>query len=472
MKKVKSAARGVRPVRRVRSAPSGAAQGPTWAQWLAGATVATALAAALAWAPVRLLHVLHAAFYVVFGAGVLWRCAALATPGVRATRPALADVDLPRYTVIAPMFEEADVAGQLLANLARLDYPAGRLQVLVVLEAQDVATRGAILAAGPPANVEVVVAPPAALRTKPRACNLALARATGELVVVYDAEDGPHPGQLREAATRFASASPRLACLQAPLRVSTTRLGLFQRQFALEYAALFEVMLPAYARWGLPFPLGGTSNHFRRSALEAVGGWDAYNVTEDADIGLRLARRGHRLGVLRLPTWETPPDLDAWLPQRARWVKGYMQTWGVHMRAPLDGGLRSLVALQATLGMSILSAVWHGPLVLGVIAALLVAVSHLPGPPTSPQIAPEDVVLCLLGWLTAVACMAVGARRAGASLRLSDAVFAPLYWPMQSLAAGFAIQQLVRRPFHWDKTRHRAGASNADAAGPPVRAPG
>ena len=176
--------------------------------------------------------------------------------------------------------------------------------------------------------------------------------------------------------------------------------------------------------------------------------------------------------MLRLPTWETPPDFDAWLPQRARWVKGYMQTWGVHMRAPWRGGLCSAVALQATLGMSILSAVWHGPLVLGVIAALLVAVAHLPGPLAAPGIAPEDAALCLLGWLAAVACMAVGARRAGARLRLSDAVFAPLYWPMQSLAAGFAIQQLVLRPFHWDKTRHRSGASNADAAGPPVRAPG
>ena len=456
---------------RGRARIGGAAQGPTWPQWLAGGIVTTGLAALLAWTPMRLLHAVHAAFYLIFSASVLWRCAALATPQRRRRAGPIADAEPPRYTVIAPMFDEAEVASQLLANLARLDYPADRLQVLVVLEAADAATRAAVLAAAPAANVEVVVAPPAAVQTKPRACNLALARATGEFVVIYDAEDGPRPGQLREAAARFASAPPSLACLQAPLRISTSGLNLFQRQFALEYAALFEVMLPAYARWGLPFPLGGTSNHFRRCALEAVGGWDAYNVTEDADLGLRLARFGYRSGVLRLPTWETPPDFDAWLPQRARWVKGYMQTWGVHMRAPWRGGLRSAAALQATLGMSILSAVWHGPLALGVIATVIVAVSHLPGPMPLPEIAPEDAGLCLLGWLAAVTCMAVGARRAGTSLRLTDALFAPVYWPMQSLAAGFAVRQLVLRPFHWDKTRHRQGASNAAAAGPAVSGP-
>ena len=168
-----------------------------------------------------------------------------------------------------------------------------------------------------------------------------------------------------------------------------------QRQFALEYAALFEVMLPAYARWGLPFPLGGTSNHFRRAALEAVGGWDDYNVTEDADVGLRLAAQGWRLGVLSRPTFETAPDFEAWLPQRARWVKGYMQTWGVHMRTPLAGGWRRFAALQLMLGYAILSAVMHGPLALGVAASVIVAGAYLPGRAHLPDIGPADLALCL-----------------------------------------------------------------------------
>ena len=261
-----------------------------------------AMAAALAWAPRLALSGLHRGLLVVFGLGVLWRLAALVARPRAALAPELPDAALPRYTVIAPMYQEGAVAAQLVANLARLDYPADRLQVLIALEADDLATRAAVLAARPPPFVQVVLAPPGGPRTKPRACNAALRQATGELVVVYDAEDAPDPGQLREAAARFAAAPAGLACLQAPLRIVLgRRRGLVQRQFALEYAALFEVMLPAYARWGLPFPLGGTSNHFRRCALEAVGGWDPYNVTEDADVGLRLAAGGYRLGVLARP---------------------------------------------------------------------------------------------------------------------------------------------------------------------------
>ena len=445
-------------------ARAGAACGPTAVQWLTGAAAMAAIAAALAWAPRLALSGLHRGLLVVFGLGVLWRLAALAARPRATPAPDLPDAELPRYTVIAPLYQEGAVAAQLIANLSRLDYPADRLQVLVALEADDHATRAAVQAAGPPPFVQVVLAPAAGPRTKPRACNAALRRATGELVVIYDAEDAPHPCQLREAAARFAAGPARLACLQAPLRIVLgRRRGLVQRQFALEYAALFEVMLPAYARWGLPFPLGGTSNHFRRAALEAVGGWDDYNVTEDADVGLRLAAQGWRLGVLSRPTFETAPDFEAWLPQRARWVKGYMQTWGVHMRTPFAGGWRRFAALQLMLGYAILSAVMHGPLALGVAASVIVAGAYLPGRAHLPDIGPADLALCLAGWWTALAAMAVGARRAGGRLHTIDALFALAYWPMQSLAAAFAVQQLIRRPFHWDKTSHPAAASNAGA---------
>ncbi len=440
---------------------TGAERGPTWLQWATGGAVMAGLAAALARAPYAAMDALHALFFAVFSLGVAWRLAALATPRRDAAAPELSDADLPRYTVIAPMYDEGEVAAQLLANLRRLDYPADKLQVLIALEGDDLATRAAVAQAGAAGFAEVVLAPAGGPRTKPHACNAALARATGELVVIYDAEDAPHPGQLREAAARFAAAPARLACLQAPLRVALAGLSRFERQFALEYAALFEVMLPAYARWRLPFLLGGTSNHFRRAPLAEVGGWDPYNVTEDADIGLRLAARGYRLGVISRPTYETPPDFDAWLPQRARWVKGYMQTWGVHMRAPLAGGWRRAVSLQAVLGYAILSAVVHGPLALAVVASGLTAISYLPGRPHVPEIAAADLALLVGGWAAAVACVAQGARRAGGRMDVKDALFAAVYWPMQSLAAAFAIQQLVRRPFHWDKTRHRAAASNA-----------
>ncbi|MDI1363997.1 MAG: glycosyltransferase [bacterium] len=202
-------------------------------------------------------------FFVVFLSGALIRVAAICTPRASERATPLSDEALPPYTLIVPLYGEAELAGELVAHLNRLDYPRDRLQALIVLEADDLATRSAFRALDLPAFIQVLVVPPGSPRTKPRACNVALNWTKGDLVVIYDAEDAPDPLQLREAAARFAVEDADLACLQAPLRVETPSYPAFiPHQFQLEYAALFEVLLPAYARWGLPFPLGGTSNHF------------------------------------------------------------------------------------------------------------------------------------------------------------------------------------------------------------------
>ncbi|MGZ9113356.1 MAG: glycosyltransferase family 2 protein, partial [Brevundimonas sp.] len=272
----------------------------------------------------------------------------------------------PRYTVVAALYQEAEVISQLIDRLSRLDYPADRLQGLLVLEAHDHDTIAAALATPQPDWLEVFVVPAGKPQTKPRALNCALAHATGDLLTVYDAEDEPDPLQLREAAARFAAdPTGRLACLQAPLRIrrswTSDASPFLDRQFAAEYASLFETALPGIARLGLPFPLGGTSNHFRTDVLSAVEGWDSWNVTEDADLGFRLWRQGWRLGVMSRPTWETPPGgLDNWLPQRTRWLKGYMQTWGVHTRQPWRLGWRGAAALIMTVGAGLASAALHG----------------------------------------------------------------------------------------------------------------
>lgn len=174
----------------------------------------------------------------------------------------------PRYTVVAALHDEAEVVDQLVRRLSAIDYPADRLQGFLVLEADDAATLAAARASSLPDWLTVRVVPDGAPRTKPRALNHALTAATGELLTVYDAEDEPDPLQLREAAAWFAAdPSGRLACLQAPLRIrrraGDTASPFLDRQFAAEYASLFETALPGLARLGLPFPLGGTSNHFR-----------------------------------------------------------------------------------------------------------------------------------------------------------------------------------------------------------------
>ncbi|MGH7019040.1 MAG: glycosyltransferase family 2 protein, partial [Brevundimonas sp.] len=242
----------------------------------------------------------------------------------------------PRYSVVIALYDEAAILPHLIERLSGLDYPPHLLDGYLALEAHDQTTIEAALTLKRPDWLQILIVPPGIPTTKPRALNHALAVAQGDFLTVYDAEDDPDPLQLQEAAARFAADDDDLVCLQAPLRIRRLYKGyenspFLDRHFAAEYAALFEITLPAMARMGLPFPLGGTSNHFRVSALRALGGWDAWNVTEDADLGFRIWRRGWRLGVLTRPTYETPPGrLLHWLPQRTRWLKGYMQTFLVH----------------------------------------------------------------------------------------------------------------------------------------------
>ena len=441
--------RGFEPDRSAREA----ATGPTATQYVLSVALLSVFGVAVCIDHALFFDLPHLGLFVAFAAAMGWRAAATLVGGPPRRVARLNDADLPSYTVIVPLYREADMVAGLIGALSALDYPSDRLQILIVLEDDDRETLQA-LGQTKAAAFDIIVAPPGVPRTKPRACNIALAEAIGRYVVVYDAEDRPHPLQLREAAARFESGEPTLACLQAPLRIFATK-GFLSRQFGLEYAAQFEVILPALARFGASFPLGGTSNHFRTAVLQGLGGWDPWNVTEDADLGFRLAKHGWRASMLRTPTWESAPErLKDWLPQRTRWVKGYMQTWGVHMRAPFSGGFRRFTTLQATLGLAILSAVIHGPVLLLILVDLVFA--FVAGRP--PRASLADLALLGGGWIGAVSTMTMGARRAGLRMRLFDAFVAPFYWALHSLAASWSIWQLCTRPHHWNKTNHQPPA--------------
>lgn len=434
--------------------PGAAMRRPSTGQAVAAVGLFAALAWGLAAAPGATASWLAAGFWTLFAAAALWRALTPWLSG-RPPPPTPAPARWPRYTVVAALRDEAAMIPQLVRRLSALDYPPDRLEGFLVLETDDLDTLAAVRACLMPAWLSVLIAPPGGPRTKPRALNAALARASGELIVVYDAEDEPDPGQLREAAARFAADPAALACLQAPLRIRRQhRPGehptpFLDRQFAAEYAALFEVALPALTRLGLPFPLGGTSNHLKTAALRAVGGWDAWNVTEDADLGFRLWAAGGRLGMLTRPTWETPPGpLSRWLPQRTRWLKGYMQTWGVHMRRPGRLRLRGLAALQLTLGLAIVSAAVHAP------SLAWVALGLASGPGAAALTPPAALGVLGLGLIAATATTAVGARRAGLDWGWADMARAPLYWSLTSLAFVHALWRLLRQPHAWDKTPH------------------
>lgn len=420
------------------------------------------LAMAIWFAPTWTVLALVFAAQILFVFVAAWRTALiLASYGTR-PEPAAPTI-WPRYTILAALHDEAEVIPQLVRNLAAIDYPSDRLDGWLVLEAHDMATIAAARTTPLPDWLGVHIVPPGPMSTKPRALNHALALARGEFLTIYDAEDEPDPGQLKEAATRFID-DPGVGCLQAPLRIrrrGASRSPFIDRQFAVEYAALFEVALPGMARLGLPFPLGGTSNHLRVKALKNAGGWDAFNVTEDADLGFRLWRRGWRLDVISRPTWETPPSgLAPWLPQRVRWLKGYMQTLGVHTRRPQGLGWRGGLSLFMTVGVALLSAFLHAPAVAWVIAAVLMALVAGLSPATP---APALAVLGL-GAASAWTAGVIGARRAGVPYSLSDIIQSPAYWSMLSLAACHAAWRLATQPHYWDKTPHAADEPALDAA--------
>ncbi|MGD9829209.1 MAG: glycosyltransferase [Hyphomicrobiaceae bacterium] len=376
------------------------------------------------------------------------------------TADRLADNRLPSYTVLVPLFREVAVLGQIVDALGRLDYPASKLQILLILEEVDGMTRAAVAGMTLPGNFEVVIVPDAQPRTKPKALNYALARARGELVAVYDAEDLPAPDQLRLAVAAFSDGRRRLACVQARLNIYNTHRSWLTRHFMLEYSALFDGLLPALDRSRLPLPLGGTSNHFRADVLRAVGAWDPFNVTEDADLGFRLARAGWSVGMIESVTLEEAPvGFGDWLPQRTRWLKGWMQTYLVHLRNPRllyrELGMRGVVGFVVVMGGQLLSTlaypVFTALLVLGAIFDALLAV---PRGPWGQALLVVALLNLVLGHVSAMLLAAVAAGRRAGRPPLALVLSMPVYWLLISLAGYRALFQLMRDPFLWEKTDH------------------
>jgi cellulose synthase/poly-beta-1,6-N-acetylglucosamine synthase-like glycosyltransferase len=371
--------------------------------------------------------------------------------------------DLPRYTVLVPLYHEAAVVPHLLTALAALRWPRDRFEALLLVEEDDAETRAAL--ASLPDGVRMVMVPDGRPRTKPRACNHGLALATGELLVVFDAEDRPEPDQLLRAAAAFRALPTATACLQARLQADHRGHGAPALGFAVDYATWFDLYLPGLHAVGAPIPLGGTSNHFRTAALRAVGGWDAWNVTEDADLGVRLARNGLATAVIDSTTWEEAPSRwGPWLRQRSRWMKGWWQTALVHTRHPLDL-VRDLGAWRAAWWLATIPGQ-----VLAALAApgcwLLLAVGWWRGWPLADAARPWTASLLvaatalLLVNLLFIALTALAAWRRG---RIAGALLAPLlplYWLAVSLAAWRGVLQFHSDPFKWEKTPHGQPAPN------------
>jgi cellulose synthase/poly-beta-1,6-N-acetylglucosamine synthase-like glycosyltransferase len=374
---------------------------------------------------------------------------------------ALAEADWPRYTILCPLYREAIVVPQFVQAMQALDYPADKLQILFLTEEDDVETRKAIEALHLSEHFSIVTVPAGQPRTKPRACNFGLLQATGDYVVIYDAEDIPDPLQLKKAVLTFANHDSDLACVQAKLNYYNTKQNLLTRWFTVEYSLWFDLMLPGMQQTKLPLPLGGTSNHFRMEVLRRVGAWDPFNVTEDCDLGLRLASSRLKTVVLDSTTYEEAnSQVKNWIRQRSRWIKGYLLTYLVYMRQPLrylrQGRLREFISLQLVIGgktavLFVNPLMWLLLVIYFPSRLLLGNIYHtlFPAP-----ILYMSAICLFAGNFFYIYTLLIGSMKRGYYGLIKWALFTPIYWAMMSVAAFMALFQLISKPHYWEKTKH------------------
>ncbi|MFK8068317.1 MAG: glycosyltransferase family 2 protein [Gammaproteobacteria bacterium] len=390
----------------------------------------------------------------------------------------LTDRELPTYTVLVPMYKEPEVLPIITSAIRNLDYPLSKLDVKLILEDDDDETIQAAKELGLEGIFEIIRVPDSLPKTKPKACNYALSFARGELITIYDAEDRPEPDQLKKAVIAFRKAPDNTAVIQARLNYFNANENWLTRMFTLEYSLWFDFYLPALEALKIPIPLGGTSNHFKMHILKEVDAWDPYNVTEDADLGVRYTQLNYRVGVVNSTTYEEANShIGNWIRQRSRWIKGYMQTYLVHMRHPIDLyhslGAGAFWGFQFFIGGAVTSALMAPFLYLMYFVWLYTQTHAL------DLLFPSLILYISLfnllignGMLIYLSTLSVFKRR---HYKLIPwALTIPFYWILMSVAAYRALWQLIHNPFYWEKTVHglTSHKHDEDEVPPPITRPG
>ena len=436
------------------------------AQKVVFSLVGLALVAAFALWPVTTLIVVNAVsvlFYAAFSGYKLWLAlhalrSDLELPVSDEEVAALDERDLPVYTILVPLYREAGVVGKLTSAIAALDYPRAKLDVKLIVEDDDDETIEALRSMFLPGHFRLVVVPNAQPKTKPKACNYGLLQAEGKYVVIYDAEDLPAPDQLKKVVAAFAKAEERIVCIQCKLNYYNRDQNLLTRWFTSEYSNWFDLLMPGLDAADAPIPLGGTSNHFVADKLVELGAWDPFNVTEDADLGIRLHKFGYKTAIVDSTTLEEAnSELYNWLRQRSRWVKGYVQTWLVHMRHPVrlwrQVGGKSWWSFQFMVAGTFFSFLinpfyWALTTIWGLTQANVIR-SLFPGWVYFPA-----AIGLLIGNFVFTYVNVAGALRRGYFDLVRSALVSPLYWALMSAGAWKGVLQLLYRPFYWEKTVH------------------
>ena len=422
----------------------------------------------LFWEPLATAIILMASLSLVYLLDVIFNLYVILKslhlpPEINVTPAEIAVLDylsLPQYTVLCPLYKEAHVLPQFITAMGKLDWPADRLEVLLLLEEGDTPTLEAAQSLALPRNFKIIVVPDSNPKTKPKACNYGLGIATGEYIVVYDAEDQPDPGQLKQAYYAFRESGKKVVCLQAKLNYYNPSHNLLTRLFTAEYSLWFDIILPGLQSINTSIPLGGTSNHFRTADLRKLEGWDPFNVTEDCDLGARIFQAGYQTAIIDSTTLEEAnSNVHNWFRQRSRWLKGYMQTYLVHMRHPLDfvrrQGIHALI-FQLIVGGRI-AFILINPLLWALTLSYFVLYRFVgagieaiyPG-----AVFYMAVTSLLVGNFIYLYNYMIGCAKRGHWNLIKYVFLIPFYWLMISYAATIALFQLFFKPHYWEKTIH------------------
>lgn len=415
----------------------------------------------------------------------------------------LDDEELPFYTILIPLYREPEIAAKIPERIERLDYPKKKLDVKLLLEKDDPATLEVLRNTVLPPHFSILTVPDAQPKTKPRACNFGLAEARGEFCVIFDAEDIPEPDQLKKAVAAFRkNTAEKIACIQAKLNYHNSRQNWLTAFFTVEYTAYFDLILAGWQKFGIPLPLGGTSNHFRTSVLRETGGWDPFNVTEDCELGIRIYEHGWKTAVLDSVTMEEANSrLWNWMRQRSRWVKGFIQTHYAHFRdlpttcrrlgvygaagCFMSVGASALMMLTNLIFWPItlfyLTLIVHGLVHGETLSSMLISDNARPsafqgmefagmifkpwpliylGEGESPFWSAVSIIFCILSVFLLISNVLLVLIHAAAVVRsrrfhlLPFAFLMPFYWVLISFGAWKGFLQFFTKPFYWEKTQH------------------
>jgi len=367
----------------------------------------------------------------------------------------------PTYSVLCPLYKEANILPKFVRSMEALDYPKDRLECLLLLEEDDTETITAAQNANLPSYFKVLVLPNSKPKTKPKACNVGLDHARGEYVVIYDAEDLPEPDQLKKAVIAYSKVSSDVFCVQAKLNFYNPNQNILTKLFTTDYTLWYDLILPGFQAINAPIPLGGTSNHFKTESLRELGGWDPYNVTEDCDLGIRIRKEGYKTVLVDSITWEEAnSNFFNWIRQRSRWIKGYFQTFFVNTRGSLGfirrAGIVNYLIFWLVVGISPFLTLLNP--FLWITTILYFAFRSTLGPVIESFYPAPVLYLAVFSFifgnfLSLYSSLLASAKKDRDSF-VKYGLLMPVYWFMISFAAWYGFIQLIFKPHYWEKTKH------------------